>query len=312
MRLIKDEKYIKPAFLKTHNIAIISPSIYDGDNLSEHVKKGLENLNEMGFFVLDGKYICKEYPHSEEGFKKRAAFINEFYTNKEIAGLLCKSGGSGAKFILEFLDPGKIRANPKMLCGYSDDTYILLYLNDQFRMVVFHGPSLVFGIANLSETTKKYFLKVFSENDYPFEIKLDSFVSWNQGRVTGKVLGGNLTRLADYLDMVHSLDFKNKILFIEEMGETPGKLYLLFYKLKKKGVFEDIKGILIGQFGDLNQTELEAVRQQLLLHLKGKNIPILYGFKSGHGPEKITLPFGTDVTIDASNLKVIYNECPFK
>jgi len=307
----KKEQYIKPEFIDKRDIAIISPSSPEPEFIPQKLQRGLLNLQKMGFKVKESHCIYNEYPEREEGYKERARIINSIVTDKSVGGLICKTGGSGSINILKFLEDFMIQINPKMLCGYSDNTSLLMYLNDKLKLVVFHGPTLVPGLSDLGDLSEKYFIKVFSENKYPLEIKLNSFVSWKNGKVTGKVIGGNLTVLIDYLNMFPETDFKNKILFLEEVGETPETINQFFQKLKVKGVFKDIKGILIGQFKKIAEKELHQLKQYLLSNLD-KQIPVLYGFMSGHGKEKIPLPFGIDVTIDATALKVIYEECPFK
>jgi muramoyltetrapeptide carboxypeptidase len=243
--------------------------------------------------------------------------INAAFANKEVGGIICKSGGYGSTEVMEYLNDKAIQENPKLLCGYSDSTYLLLYIHDRLKMVVFHGPSLISGLAAMANMTKKYFVRVFAQNNYPLKIPMLSFQSWNSGKATGKVIGGNINKLLEYLDAYPDTSFKGKILFIEEFAETPARLGTLFYKLKKRGVFKGIKGILIGRFLDSNskameEEDIKLAKNYLLHHLGDRNIPVLYGFMSGHGWEKVPLPFGTDVTIDATNRLVIYEECPFK
>lgn len=310
--LFVEEEFIKPPFLKNKSIAIVSPSLSEGGFIYNRIKVGIKNLQEMGFKVLEGQYIFREYSPYEEDYKKRAGLIESFSLDSEIGCLLCKTGGFGSENILEFLDLESIKKNPKIICGFSDNTMVLLYLNTQLKMVVFYGPTLVSGIADLADTTKKYFVKVLKEGKYPLEIKLDSFRPWKTGKAKGKVIGGNLTILLNYLNAFPEVSFKHKILFIEDVNETYANLNRMIYQLKRKEVFEDIDGMIIGEFLGIDEDELNHVKQHILHHTKDKNIPILYGFKSGHEKEKIILPFGTEVTVDSTSRKVIYEECPFK
>jgi muramoyltetrapeptide carboxypeptidase len=309
--LFSKQQYSKPGFINDKEIGIISPSSPCPEFIPEKIHRGCVNIEKMGFRVrLDSK-VYEEYPETEEGYMKRACVINSLFADKAVGGIICKTGGSGAINVLKYLDNFTIQSNQKMVCGYSDNTSLLMYLNDRLKLVVFHGPTLVPGMSDLDDVSRNYFIKVCSENNYPVEIKSESFISWNKGRVTGKLIGGNLTRLVEYLHRFPDTTFKNKILFLEETGENSMYIDSRFTFLKEKRFFKGVKGVLFGHFKGAGENELSNVKRHLLDILGIDQVPVLYGFTSGHCKEKIILPFGTDVTIDASEQKVVYEECPF-
>jgi muramoyltetrapeptide carboxypeptidase len=306
----KEREYKKPFLLHDKHIAIISPSHEDVDPIE--FEKGVRNLKNLGFRVLEGRYIYRIYPQTEEGYKLRASLINWLFAKKDVGAMICETGGFGAKHVLEFLHNKTIRKNPKMICGYSDDTSLLMYLNSKLGLVVFHGPSLAGGLARLDKLTKEYFLKIFSKEQYPIKIRLKSFQSWKRGKTTGKVIGGNLTVLLEYLSLHPKTNFKGKILFLEEFEEPVDNINQMLYELKKNKILDQVKGILLGRFMGSNEEEIEEIKKSLLGNIKNRKIPVLYGFKSGHGYGKIILPFGIDVTIDSIKNEVTYDEFPFK
>jgi len=308
MEEYKKEECIKPTSLNNRCIAIIDSSF--DERTSSEIKKGIDYLKKSGFKVLERNYIYKKYPPTLKGYKIRASLINKLFTKKSIGAMICKTGGFGAEYILKFLNYKLIKKNPKMICGYSDNTSILLHLHDKEKMVVFHGPHLISGLSN--KITRKYLTKIFSEKYFPIKIKLKSFQSWKKGRVTGKVWGGCLSTMFDYISSNPNANFKDKILFIEEGYESADYLKNILNQLHKIGVYKKIKGMLIGRFLHISENELYELKQAILNYLKNKDIPVLYGFKSGHGKEKIILPFGTEVTVDATEKRVIYEEFPFE
>jgi len=308
-------EYIKPAFIEKREIAIIHPSFPEPEFIPQKIHRGFVNLEEMGLKVKEDPQIYNEYIDKEEGYKNRAQIINSSFADQNIGALFCKTGGHGCINVLKHLEDFTIKTNPKVVCGYSDNTALLLYLTDKLNMVSFHGLTLVPGVSDMGEIAQEYFKKIFLGNTYPIEIKLESLVAWKEGRTTGVVMGGNLTRLVEYLKEYPNTNFRNKILFIEDKGETAEDIKKMLDFLKEKGIFRDIKGILIGFFfgNEVREDDLSVVKQHLLTTLGWKRMPILYGFMSGHCTEKIVLPFGTDITIEATDSpKVIYKECPFK
>jgi|GEM_PF-1779355 len=306
-----EKKYIKPVNMHNKQVGIISPSIPNAEFIPDKIHKGMVNLEKMGFKVKEGAYIYEEPPDTEVGYKRRADMINSLFEDKSVNGLICKSGGEGAINILKHLKASAIKDNPKLVCGYSDNTSLLMYLNDRFKMVVLHGTTLVPGMSEMTDMSRDYFTKLFSRENYPIEIWLNSVEVWNRGKTTGKIVGGNLTRLVEYLEKFPDTNFDNKILFLEETYEDSLSIRSKFAFLQEKRVFEGLKGVLFGNFKGASREEIEEERKFLLKMLGVDTVPILYGFMSGHGEQKIVLPFGTDVTVDANNKRIIYKEYPF-
>ena len=309
---MENEEYTKPEKADKGKIAVITTSMTEEPAMHRNIRKGFKTLESMGFRIFEPQYIYKEYPETEEGYKKRAQIINSLFSDKSISGIIFRSGGFGTENVIRYLDDRKIKENPKMLCGYSDDTFLLLYIHEKLGMVVFHGPSLTSGLSNPSKMTSKYFTELFYEKKYPLEIQLTSFAAWNKGEATGKAIGGNLTRLAEYIRKYPDTDFKGRILFIEDTDETAESIKKMINELEEKEAFKQTKGILIGTFLGLGKEELKEVKEHILKKINKRNIPIIYGFKSGHGKDKLTIPFGTDITVKATTLKVIYEEYPFR
>jgi len=301
--------YIKPPMIDNRFLAIVSTSVCRKEK--KVLEESINTLSKLGFNVLGGDYVYKETHDSKENYIERAVLINEMFKDKDIGAMIASTGGSGARNILEYLDLEAIKNNPKIFCGYSDTTIVLVYLNQKAGLVVFHGPSLTGGFSEPDPFTQDYFKRIFCGDKYPLKINLDSFQSWKKGIATGKVLGGNLARLVLYMEH-HPIDFKDKIIFLEDRYVTAHTIKNNISELNHKNAFDNVKAVLLGRFIDLEKDEIEEIKSQLLEILKDKDIPILYGFKSGHGLERIPLPFGIDITVDSIKKEVIYEESPLK
>jgi muramoyltetrapeptide carboxypeptidase len=299
----------KPFFLGGRAFAVITPS-WRKEYPTEVVEKSVSNFRKLGFRLLPGNN-CK-MPVSDNDFRRNAEQINKYFSDKQVGAMICRSGGGGALEVIKYLDINLLSENPKIICGYSDATSLLLHLNQRCNMVVFHGPSLISGFSKENKMTSESFKKMFlgKAEDYPVEFTSELFRDWSSGSVTGKVVGGNLRTLALYLDS-YSIDFSKRILFIEEVNETLENVLFLLEFLRRKNVFSKVKGILVGRMKPLTKKELNTVKNFVLYSLGKRKIPVLYGFKSGHGKQKIVLPFGIDITVDSDSKKVVYEEYPF-
>lgn len=78
----------------------------------------------------------------------------------------------------------------------------------------------------------------------------DEYVIIKEGKAKGILVGGNLSLVNEMVCGKYSIDFTDKILFLEELFvETPPELVSnYFYYMKQNGVFDKIKGIWLGNY----------------------------------------------------------------
>jgi muramoyltetrapeptide carboxypeptidase len=97
-------------------------------------------------------------------------------------------------------------------------------------------------------------------------------------------------------------DWNGKILFLEDVGEEPYRIDRMLTQLKLAGVFEQISGLVLGNFRKCTPEEpdrsftLEEVFEQ---HFSDAKIPVFYGAQIGHVRNKFTVPVGVNVNINA-------------
>ena len=102
----------------------------------------------------------------------------------------------------------------------------------------------------------------------------------------------------------------------EEVDELPYKVDRLLNQLRLLKVFKQIKGIILGRFVDCN--EHDTSKRTLTLgevmedYMKDLKIPVLYTFPHGHIKDKVTVPFGINVKMNASKGFVEYSESAVK
>ena len=115
------------------------------------------------------------------------------------------------------------------------------------------------------------------------------------GTVTGELVGGNLTLLAHVIGTKSDIDTKNKILFIEDIGEQIYSTDRLLYQLKRSGKLDKLAGLVIGRFTDIKDTErpfgkgLEAAIADIV---KEYDYPVCFNFPVSHTRENYALKIG--------------------
>lgn len=149
-----------------------------------------------------------------------------------------------------------------------------------------------------------------------------------KGLIQGTLLGGCLESLYDILSGTRYKDeaevcakyglfpskqeWKDKILFIETCEEQPApELYEKeVAALKHAGVFESVRGILVGK--PQNEKYYEEYKEILCRVVANKELPILYNMNFGHAVPRCVIPYGLEVSVDLEKREVKVEEAFLK
>lgn len=239
--------------------------------------------------------------------RERAEDFNRAFADPSIDGVLCIRGGYGAQRLMERIDWETAAKNPKVFCGYSDVTILHLMLNQRCGFVTYHTPmpatEWYAGLDAYTERSLKNAMfgvrepEILNPPDAPM-------VTIAKGVCRGVLTGGNLSLLSSSLGTPYEIDTKDKVLFIEEIGETPYRIDRMLLMLKQAGKLRACTGIILGAFTDCGAPDgekslsLHEVFTELLLD-EGK--PILGAVQCGHILPTLSLPLGVNVSMDATN-----------
>ncbi len=307
-------KIIKPLKLKPGDkVGIISPSepiIYKKKFLS-----GVETLKKLGFRVVLGKNAFENYSGYMAGSEKeRAADLNGMFRNKKIKGIFISHGGFNSNRLLNLIDYELIKKNPKVFMGFSDITVLLNAIYAKTGLVTFHGQNIEYGfsrgLGGKYKYTRDYFEKAVMSNKSIGLIKQQQKLEiLRAGKTKGILVGGNLTVLMTLLGTDYEPDWKGKILFWEELGETIQDIDFYLTHLRLCRVFDKISGMAIGQFKvlplgddnpDLKNQKTFSVNKIILDICKNYKFPIIKNIAFGHIYPQVTIPIGVKATIDTS------------
>ncbi|MBP8690813.1 MAG: LD-carboxypeptidase [Sedimentibacter sp.] len=314
---------IKPKPLKAGDkVAIVAPS---SASEPKAVKQAEMKIKAMGLEPVMFPTCYKSYGHLSAKDEERAGDVNNAFKDETIKGIICLRGGYGTTRILDLLDYEMIASNPKVFLGFSDITALHIAFNQICKMVTFHGPMAATNFARVKNDKvefDEYSYQSLYKNIFTCETpglytnpKNEALKSLNSGQAQGLLTGGNLTLLTATLGSKYEIDTKDKILFIEEVGEPVYKLDRMLTSLALAGKFDDCAGIILGSFvkcerekkayeGGLDLTLEEVVDITLVKYKK----PIIYNFKAGHGFPQPTMALGTLVRIDADKKEVEFLE----
>jgi len=331
MDLIKPQKLNKGDI-----IATLSPSLGlagDSDVLWRYKlgKKCLEDL--YGLHVVAAPNSMKGSDYLSNNPQARVEDIVWAFENKDIKAVIANIGGSDSIKIIPFIDTKIIKNNPKVFIGYSDvlNIHLLCY---KLGLSTFYGHNLLPIIAETPSWhpySQKWFEKVLfdnssigliepsdnfccDENDYPNPNSVKTYhhnngYLWIQGSgiAQGRLFGGHmgLRELTGTPLEITSKDFKDKILFIEDIAEffSPTQLTNFIKWLGNNGALQQLKGILIGRlcayqgFDEHKKALLAVVNKQFGL----TDLPIVANMNFGHTSPICILPYGSLAEINCDN-----------
>lgn len=249
------------------------------------------NLKSLDIDMVEGDTLyAKEYNLFSGTGEEKARALEKLFLDKDIKMIFDISGGDLANEALDFLDFNLIKENPKPFFGYSDLTVLLNAIYSQCHIATYN-----YQLRNLIGKFKEEQMQNFKASF--IEGKEDIFnldYKWiNGSHIEGRVVGGNIRCLLKLAGTKYMPDFKDKILFLESFSGNSAKMVTYITQYKNLGVFNEVKGIILGEFTEMEREDLKPDIVEILKRVIGEiNIPILKTRDLGHGADAKCIPIG--------------------
>ncbi len=322
---------------KNDEIVVWAPSSPAPFLFPKRFKRAINALADRGYRNIRIGESCKKNLTYDIGFSKYLAEeFHSYLTNEDTKAIFFAVGGWTTSALFPFIDWELVRANKKVLVGYSDATSLLLACYAKAGMMGFHGPMVISEWGEYGGpwqyTVERLEEQLFSENLYidlkpPYywtEEKLwwdkedlrkrsnsgrGEWRFFKKGKAEGVLIGGNLNTISFLLGTEYMPSLEGAILFFETEGYSPDKLLAYLMQLKFHGVFDDISGLIIGRHSNPVLASSGESSFEKILHnvFDEYNFPILVDVDLGHTEPMITLPIGGQALIESDhNLFRIY------
>jgi len=291
-------------------------------------------LHNKGFNLKAGQLTGKTDFYRSGSIQARAEELNQLIRDPAVRCIMSTIGGMNSNAILPYLDYEALRADPKIIIGYSDITALLLGIYAQTGLITFYGPALVASFGEfppLVNATYASFVDILVNplaEDYHYTLPeqwSDERLNWDNvtpvrpkvlydnhcrflgnGKVTGRVIGGNLNTLSGiwgspYMPAINSGD----ILFIEDSLHDIATVERSFAMLKLNGIFDRVSAIVLGKHEGFDNNNSGRQPIDVLLEvLDGQSLPIIDGFDCCHTHPMLTLPLGCQLQLDFDSQQV--------
>lgn len=292
---------IRPNKIKIGDtIGVVAPSNPIIDDNVQEIEEAKKIIEELGFKVKFSKNLFSNMNSYSASAKEKAEDINEMFNDKDVKMIWCAKGGENSNSTFEYLDYEMIKQNPKIICGYSDITSLTNMITERTGLVTFSGTNFKTIATDETDYSLKEAIKRFVDGSLELGVLEDQYTTIKDGVAEGELIGGNLSLTRAMVAGKYSIDFTDKILFLEELGfETgPALASNFLYYMKQNGVFDKIKGIWLGDYTHESGISLEKI----LLDTIGDEFkgPIIKSENFGHIEKKTVIPIGIKAKIDTN------------
>jgi len=297
-----------PYLKKGDTIAITCPAGYMP---REKAETCIETIQQWGFEAMVGKTLgSKSKNYFSGNDETRLNELQAMLDDEGIKAILCGRGGYGISRIIDQIDFTRFKKNPKWIIGFSDITLLHAHINRNFKIATLHAPM---AAAFNNEENKNEFIdslhKALVGKKAKYACKADAFNKL--GEAKGELIGGNLTLITHLIGTKSDINTKNKILFIEDIGELIYSTDRMLHQLKRSGKLTNLSGLIVGGFTDVKDTERpfgKKVKELIKDILQNYDYPVCFDFPVGHKKENYALKIGGDFQLKITNTKVLLSE----
>jgi muramoyltetrapeptide carboxypeptidase len=300
---------IPPYLKKGDTIGIVCPA---GFMPLERAQTAIDVLQQWGFTVKTGKTLggnSNNYFSATD--EERLDDLQEMIDDKSVKAILCARGGYGTGRIIDDINFKKFIKNPKWIIGFSDITVLHSHLYSNYKIASLHAPMA--AAFNDEEYKNEYVQSLYhalvgTEANY----KCESHQFNKKGNAEGRLIGGNLSLLAHLVGTTSDIKTKNKILFIEDIGEYIYNVDRMMYQLKRSGKLKKLSALIVGRFSEMKDTDRpfgQSAEEVIRDIVKDYDYPVCFNFPVSHDKENYALKVGVNYSLTVDQI-VTLKELP--
>ncbi|MEO8711809.1 MAG: LD-carboxypeptidase, partial [Parafilimonas sp.] len=181
------------------------------------------------------------------------------------------------------------------------------HIYSNFKIACLHAPMA--AAFNEMEESEEYIQSIYNSLTGMHQLyKTDAHSLNKTGICEGELIGGNLSLLAHIIGTKSDINIKNKILFIEDIGEYKYNIDRMLMQLKRAGKLEALAGLIVGNFTEMKDTIIpfgKNTDEIIFDAVKEYNYPVCFDFPVGHTQKNYALKIGTVYKLSINNDAVV-------
>jgi muramoyltetrapeptide carboxypeptidase len=292
-------------------VGLVEPAYFTPDAFD--LELVLETIRAMGLVPRPAPNILSRYGYLAGRDEERAAHVNAMFADRQVRAIFAVRGGWGSARVLPHLDFDLIRANPKLLIGFSDITALHLALAARTDCPSIHGPNAASAWGRLSWDS---FRRLAFDAETPtwqtpagtddrLAQRSGRIRTFRPGRASGPLIGGNLTILSSLVGTPYLPSFDGALLFLEDTDEAQYRIDRMLTQLALAGILGRVAGVVFGQCTDCIARNSSSIggftlSEVLAQHFTPLGVPAFQGALFGHVENQFSIPVGVRAEIDAT------------
>ena len=264
--------------------------------------RGVAHLEELGHRVVVAPEVAQDWRYFAGTDEERLAGFHRLLADPSIDLMISARGGYGISRVVSRIDWNRVAESGKAFVGFSDFTAFNMAAYANANLLTYQGPMLGIDFGDGAPDTfmeQHFWLTVSRDQHRVDELACDH--GYDVRRIEGRLWGGNVSLLANFVGTPYFPDIEGGILFLEEVGEEPYRVERMLLQLFHAGVLGRQRALIFADFADCEPRNparypysmddvVETLRKLL-------PYPVLTGLPFGHVARKLTLPFGAPTTL---------------
>lgn len=271
------------------------------------ITQAIDFLEKAGLKILLGENIFKQHNQYAGTDSNRLSDFQNMVDNSNVQAILCARGGYGSVRIIDQLNFESFTKNPKWIIGYSDITVFHNHINQILKTPTIHGSMPISFPDNTDQSLSALTDTIFGKRE---SYRLPATII-RQGKVEGKIVGGNLSIIYSLMGSNSQINTDGKILFIEDIDEMVYHIDRMMIALKRAGMLSNLKGLIVGgmtgmrdnttEFGFSNNNPFGKTACEIILEaVEEYTFPVCLDFPAGHQDNNYPIIMGMDVEVEFS------------
>ncbi len=298
---------VPPYLQKGDSIGLVCPAGYMP---YEKAQTCITTLQNWGFKVKEGETLRNQFNYFSGTDEVRLQDLQRMLDNEKLKAILCARGGYGLSRIIDDLNFIILQKKPKWIIGYSDVTVLHAHLLTRFNIASLHAPmAAAFNDGGFENEFVRSIHKALSGEKTIYECTAHSLN--REGTAQAELVGGNLSLLAHLIGTTSDMNTSGKILFIEDVGEYIYNVDRMMMQLKRAGKLENLKGLIIGGFTEMKDTQIpfgQNVYEVISKQIAAYNYPVCFDFPVSHTERNYALKIGLRYELKVEKNKVTLKE----
>lgn len=274
-------------------------------------KACIETLQRWGYDVMVGKTLNSSSKNYFSGTdEERLNELQAMLDDPSIKAIIFGRGGYGTSRIIDQISFKKFLKHPKWLAGFSDITVIHNHLLSKYNIAGIHSSMAAEFEKDAHNNPNILSLKNALEGK-PVKYKIDNHSLNKQGEASGILVGGNLALLSHIIGTDSDFETRNRILFVEDIGEYLYNVDRMLNHLQRAGKLKHLAGLIFGGFTEMKDTTRpfgKTIEEILTSYTTDLHCPVCFDFPVSHGEKNLALKHGAKYHLRISKKQTILEE----